>query len=612
MVLVNSTHSVYEFGPFRLEESEFRLLRNGQPVPLKGKTFQLLLLLIQNAGHVLTKTELMTHLWPDSFVEDHNLAVQISDLRNALGREHQYIVTVSRYGYRFTATVTKRDQASYAAGEATTGCLHDGRPREPFTLAVLPFKVIGGSTDDAYLELGVADALITRLSTLQYVIVRPTSAIRSYAGGADVITTGQELKVQLVIEGSIQRIRESVRITVQLINVSDGSALWAGKYDGSCSDILGLEDYVTEQVAAALALKLTLGETQRLMNRQTESVEAHTAYMKGYFYWSKRTRGHTAKLKRSMEYFSRAIEIDPEYAAAYVGLGRVIISLYAFQSLALKKEYPQLEALLDKAIELDHQLAEAHSIKAMLRLFMYFDWAGAEREHQAAISTGQHCAFAYDAYSTFLCHLGRFEDALPLNRLARALDPTSIVYMSSRCRIFFLSRDYERSVSELLEAIELDHHYLALYFLLGANYDQLGDHDKAHAAYSKYLSADPENCELLTALCRNRAMAGEHDKAREILDNVVELSRKQHVPRTFIAMSYMALGETEKCLTSLEQAFSESDAELCILGIDPRFDSLRHEPRFLGIVDDVMRNATNTASNIHTLPLPNLIPPRVK
>jgi DNA-binding winged helix-turn-helix (wHTH) protein len=301
MVQGNSTHPVYEFGPFRLEESEFRLLRDGRPVPLKGKTFQLLLLLVQNAGHVLTKPELMTHLWPDNFVEDHNLAVQISDLRNALGREHQYIVTVSRYGYRFTPTVTKHEQASErSGGETAVGCFHDGRPRELFTLAVLPFKIIGGSTEDAYLELGVADALITRLSTLKHVIVRPTSAIRRYAGYADAITAGQALKVQLVIEGSIQRIRESVRITVQLINVSDGSALWAGKYDGSCSDILGLEDYVTEQVAAALALELTLGETRRLMNRQTESVEAHIAYMKGYFYWGKRTRGHSAEVKKEV------------------------------------------------------------------------------------------------------------------------------------------------------------------------------------------------------------------------------------------------------------------------------------------------------------------------
>ena len=597
MVQGNSTHPVYEFGPFRLEESEFRLLRDGRPVPLKGKTFQLLLLLVQNAGHVLTKPELMTHLWPDNFVEDHNLAVQISDLRNALGREYQYIVTVSRYGYRFTPTVTKHEQASERSGEgAAVGCFHDGRPRELFTLAVLPFKIIGGSTEDAYLELGVADALITRLSTLKHVIVRPTSAIRRYAGYADAITAGQALKVKLVIEGSIQRIRESVRITVQLINVSDGSALWAGKYDGSCSDILGLEDYVTEQVAAALALELTLGETRRLMNRQTESVEAHTAYMKGYFYWGKRTRGHSPEVKRSMEYFSRAIEIDPEYAAAYVGLGRAIISLYSFNSLAFKEEYPQIEALLDKAIELDHQLAEAHSIKAMLRLFIHLDWAGAEREHQAAINTGQHCVFAYDAYSTFLAHLGRFEDALALNSSARALDPTSIVYRASRCRILFLARQHERCVSELTEAIELESDYLALYFMLGANYDQLGEYDQAHAAYSRYLSVDPENSELLAALCRNLALAGKHDQAREILDQVIEMSHKKFVPGTFIAMSYLALGETEKCLTWLEQAFSDSDAELCILGIDPRFDAARHEPRFLGVLDAVMRTATITAS----------------
>ena len=251
-----SAHDVYEFGPFRLEGGEFLLTRMGRPVPLKGKTFQLLLTLLRNAGHVLSKEELMGQVWPQAFVEEHNLTVHVSKLRKALGSEHNYVETVARHGYRFIADVTRiiEQEDGGQASEADAACVCAGRDNEPVTVAVLPFKLITGDVADEDWGLGLADALITKLSTLRRIIVRPTNAVRHYGAGLSPGAAGRELKVSLVLDGSIQRVGVSIRVTVQLISVADGSTVWGGKYDENCSNILALEDSISEQVAASLML----------------------------------------------------------------------------------------------------------------------------------------------------------------------------------------------------------------------------------------------------------------------------------------------------------------------------------------------------------------------
>ena len=251
-----SANDVYEFGPFRLEGGEFLLSRMGRPVLLKGKTFQLLLTLLRNAGHVLSKEELMGQVWPQAFVEEHNLTVHISKLRKALGCERNYVETVARHGYRFVADVTRiiDQEDGGQASEADAAHMCADREGEPVTVAVLPFKLITGDVADEYLGMGLADALITKLSTLRQIIVRPTNAVRHYGDGGNPIAAGRELEVSLVLDGSIQRVGVSIRVIVQLISVAEGTAVWAGKYDENCSDILALEDSVSEQVAASLIL----------------------------------------------------------------------------------------------------------------------------------------------------------------------------------------------------------------------------------------------------------------------------------------------------------------------------------------------------------------------
>lgn len=582
-----SDAAVYEFGPFRLDESEVLLLRDGLPVPIKAKAFQLLLLLVRNAGHILMKDELMSHLWQNSFVEEHNLAVHVSELRKALGSEHQFIKTVSRHGYRFVAKVTKYEQPDFGslAPAISVSYKRAGYRHDPITIAILPLKPITGDPSDEYLGMGLADVLITRLSVLRKVIVRSTSAVRKYAGGADPVAAGQELQVSLVLDGSIQRVGARIRVIVQLINVHNGATLWAGKYDESCADILALEDSISEQVASSLALELTLEESRRLMMRQTDNVEAYMAYMKGRFFWGKYS---IPDINKSIEYFQQAITLDPNCAVAYVGLARAQLSLFSLNALEGKIWLPEIENVLDQALRLDNYLPEAHAIKALLRLYINWDWAGAEKEHQLAISFGHHCALAYDHYSIYLALLGRFDEALTINHRAQVLEPSSFLISSSKSRILFFAREYERSIYQLENILELNANITFAHYLMGINYDQLGEHEKAQVAYKLYNQLSSNNPEILASMSRSYALAGDSDQARRLLDEVLTLAQEQHVSEYYIAYAYLALGEIEKSLCSLEKACTEQDCELPLLQVDPRLDKLRHEPRFVRLLERVM------------------------
>lgn len=264
---------LYRFGPFQLDIAEQVLLRDGQSLPLKPKVFDVLAVLVENSGRVVCKDELMKQVWADSFVEEGNLSVSIFEIRKALGGRkngHRYIETVPRRGYRFVASVTDAGQPTTLKDENGRGGaarLLAGKEGYPITskgsIAVLPFKFIGGAGNE-YLGLGMADALITRLSNLRQVIVRPTSSVHKYIRAQDPVLAGKELGVEWVLDGSVQKSRKRIRATVQLVSVADGVLLWADKFDEKFTDILAVEDSISEQVARALAPKLS-GEEERLL-----------------------------------------------------------------------------------------------------------------------------------------------------------------------------------------------------------------------------------------------------------------------------------------------------------------------------------------------------------
>ncbi len=373
---------LYEFGEFRLDTSERRLLRNGEPVTMPPKVFDTLVVLVEHGGHLMDKDHLMRELWPDAFVEDVNLSVNISALRKVLGESENgghYIDTIPKRGYRFVADVRELESESedlvvrsrirarivteevvsndqqtedseishersspvatshremrrkfmptvlaasvLVLGLAVASVYYRNSSRVSGTatpvasvnsMAVLPFKPLGQSSDDHYLELGIADDLINRLSTLKQVVIRPTGAVRKYTdAGQDPVAAGKELKVDSVLEGNMQKLGERIRVTVRLISVPDGRALWSGKFDENARDIFAVEDSISEQVAEALIPQLTGEERKLLTKRGSESPEAHDAYLKGRYFWKKRTEEGFTK---AIEYIRPALSLDPNHA----------------------------------------------------------------------------------------------------------------------------------------------------------------------------------------------------------------------------------------------------------------------------------------------------------
>jgi len=587
------TRPRYEFGPFLLDATEQLLLRDGRPIALKPKLFDLLLILVENSGHVLDKNRLMSEVWPDTFVEESSLTVGIFALRKALGdgrNNHSYIETVPRRGYRFVANVSEAsngDVDSVAAKRARLSS--NGEERfEPDagvrSLAVLPFKYIGAEAGDEYLGLGLADALITKLTNLRQIRVRPTSAVREYTRARDITVAGRELKVDALLDGSIQRARKRIRVTAQLVDGRDGSMLWAENFDEKLADIFSLEDSLSDQVVRALSLKLTGEERKHLVKRHTESTEAFHAYLKGRYFWNKRT---AEGFKKGIEYCEHAIALDPTYALAYAGLADCYQLLSAFKFRPPRELIPKAKAALLKALQLDDTLAEAHTSLAHL-LRREWNWSVAEKEFKRAIELNPNYATAHHWYSTYLIMMARFDEALAEIKMAHELDPLSLAVNRSGGILFYLTRQYDRAIEQLLETVELEPNFGYTHFVLGLVYAAKGMYDEAIKQYRKtHQTLSGKGLEPTACLGYIYALSGRRGEAQKVLDQLRGLSDQGYELHYHTALIYLALGDKDQAFAWLEQAYNERDEELGLLKVDPMLDSLRADPRFVSLLERV-------------------------
>ncbi|HEX8137265.1 MAG TPA: winged helix-turn-helix domain-containing protein [Pyrinomonadaceae bacterium] len=577
----------YEFGPYRLLPGERLLLRRGETVALTPKVFDTLLVLVEHGGRLLAKERLMKMIWQDSFVEEGNLTQNIFILRKVLGEsphDHQYIVTIPGQGYRFVAAVREILPEAEAAfryrdddGPSTvTDARASGRALT--SLAVLPFRSLHSEGDHAYLGPGIADTLITRLSNIKRLTVRPTTAILKYIDSQpDPLGAGRELGVDAVLDGRIQRAQERIRVTMQLIRVRDGKTLWAEKFDEKLTDIFEVQDSISEQVMRALAVQLTSDEQKLLTKRYTESVEAFQLYIKGRHFWNKRT---VEDLRRGMACAQQAIDIDPTYTMAYIGLADTYNLLAGYGGVNPKETFPKARAAALRAQEIDPTLAEAEASLAFVAYRYEWNWTEAEERFRRSIELRPDYPTAHHWYGEYLAAVGLYSQSIAELERAQQLDPLSLPINTDLGQSLYFARRYAQAIEQLLKTLEMGHGFVRAHVLLGAAYEQQQMYTEAIAALSRARELSGENHLATGGLGYTLAVAGRRDEALETLRELERLAAQSYVSPYTIALIHVGLGQHERALDWLRKAYEQRDVWLVWLRVNPRFDALRADPRF--------------------------------
>jgi TolB-like protein/Tfp pilus assembly protein PilF len=582
----------YEFGVFRLVPATRQLLRAGESLPLTAKVFDLLLMLVEHSGALLERDSLMNALWPNAVVEESNLTQSIFVLRKTLGERRdgeRFVLTVPGRGYRFVAAVKEFRHNGGTAVQVVASPFQTTAPLIT-SIAILPLKTISASKAIGYLGTGIADAIITVLSRASGLIVRPTTAILKYGEvGQDPMQAGRELKVEVVLDGTIQQIGDRIRVSVQLIKVSNGTTLWAGRFTDALTDLFALQDSIAEQVARELKLEIgysTASRNELVADSSSRSRSSYSTapvpnldvwqlYLKGRYFQDKRTE---YGLRKSIAYAEEEIALAPDFAMGYSCLADSYNLLGEYLHLHPDEAFPQAKAAVQQALALDPALAEAHASHAEILMFYERDWAQAEREYKAAIALNPNYAAAYHWYAWLLMTQRRFDEASHHLRLAQRIDPGSLYIKTALGLPYYYQQQYDQAIAHHRQALELDANFSAAHYYLGEALAQQGNYDEAIHEFQQVQTTHSQQSSAL--LAHTLALANRSAEARAILAELQQRACEHYVSPYCLALIHVALGEVEETYRALEQAVAERAAWLIFLQIDPFFARLRGEERF--------------------------------
>lgn len=618
---------VYRFGAFRLDVAGHSLQRNGQPLSVPPKAFQLLVLLIERSGALITKEELLDTLWPDVIVQENNLTQQISLLRKLLPKvlddEGEWIETIPRVGYRFAGAVTieAEPDPTVAAAPAAIPQADEEResPRwylrttaavlaivvtmatvfvlakrhlvaeEPAksvrSLAVLPLRPLAANTALDHLGAGIADAVTHHLASLDSLEVRPSSVVLRYAGKErDLARIARELNVDAIVTGTIHRSNGRIRIRMQLVDVKRNVAIFSGQFDEPEVDLFSIEDLVAGAVARALALDAPArgGQAAR---RRSRVPGAYEAYLKGRFEWSKRS---PAGLTASISHYERAIELDPRYAAAYAALGDAY-NLLPMHRVALPEDaFPRAKRAAEAALALDPELADAHVVLGTAAFYYDWDWATAERHLRTAIALDANYSTARHILSNLFVATARFDEAFAMMEEARRRDPMSVTLDSVGAYQYYLGRRYREAVEQARRTLDRDSNYVQAHSVLGRSLVAIGSPKEGLAEMDRFIAMLGDDSYALAQ--RASAYASVPQRRGEALamrPALLELLATQKLSPFDLVRYHAALGETDEAVRRLEEARAIRDPGLVWVGVDPELDELREDSRFQKIVREM-------------------------
>jgi TolB-like protein/DNA-binding winged helix-turn-helix (wHTH) protein/Tfp pilus assembly protein PilF len=632
------TSNLYAFGEFRLDPQSRVLTRGGTVVSLTPKAFDVLLLLIQNAGKVVTKDELMKAVWPNSFVEESNLTQTIFMVRKALDETsgRRYILNVQGQGYRFLLPVTeaatepeietpvlapsiaiapeiplpsppntKRWRSAAIAIAVAMAVLIAGAAiwlwrsrygsaehQAKIMLAVLPFENFTGDPGQEYFSDGLTEEMISQLGNLDPAglgVIARTSVMHYKHTGESIPQIGKDLGVQYVIEGSVRRDSERVRITAQLIHVKDQSHLWTREYDRDLGHLLELQEEITREVANEIEFSLSgrrpiepASERGSLPAKsRANSYEAYDLYLKGRYCWNKRTG---EGFRQAIDYFQQAIDKDPSYGEAYAGLADTYGLMSTWYAGPQNELMPKARTAALRALELDESLAEAHASLALIKENYDYDWPVAEREFRRAIQLNPQYATAHQWYAESLSWQGRFQEALAESELARRLDPLSPIIGSDYASILYYSRQYEAALKQIRSVLELDPNFEHAQGEMVPSYLQLGRYDEAIDAINHWPHHEGPWAWAWKAAVYGRA--GRAKEARSALAKLEQVPASRTGLSAMLLVAYSGTGQKQRVLELLQKAYSEHSNVVMQIKVDPIYDPMRSDPRF----EDLLRH----------------------
>lgn len=632
---------VLRFGVFEVDLKACELRKHGHRIRLPEQPFQVLVVLLEKPGEIVTRDELRNRLWQgDTFVDfDHGLNNAVMRLREALGDSSEnprFVETIPRRGYRFIASVSASSPHALQEGEippaiepvakpavVETEALERGTEthrvggatvrRWPLlfavaaltvalfglvrshyssvrssaapnkSLIVLPLENLSGDKDQEYFADGMTDDLIANLAKIRSLRVISRSTAMAYKGTRKPLSQiAAELNVDAVVEGTVLRVGNRVRITAELVQVPTDRHLWADTYESQIGDVLALQNRVSSAIVNEIRINLTPEEEERLAKTPAVAPDAYENYLKGRYYWNKRT---DQNLTRAITYFEQATHQDSQYALAYAGLSDcyAIISAEIFGTMPAAVAAPKAKAAALRALEIEPGLPEAETSLATVKFNYDWDWSGAADGFAKSIRDNPSYATAYQRYSLYLMAMGRAQDSFDQINKARELDPLSISINFSLGWRLYMARQYDRAIQQLRNTLEMDPSYELPHFVLGLSYAQKGDFGSAIPELQKAVELSHGTPLMLSALANAYGRSGERTKAEKLLSDLILQSKTQYVSPYYFAVVYVGLGENERALDWLEKAFADKSNGLVFMKVEPAMDALRSKPRFVAL-----------------------------
>ncbi len=573
-----SSKTVVRFGPFEADLRAGELRKHGVKLKLVGQPFEVLAMLLECPGQLVTREELRARLWPtDTFVDfDHGLNAAVNKLRDALNdsaEKPNYIETLPRRGYRFISAVGLHDSLNLL-----------GEPSSPKiqSLVVLPLENLSKDPDEEYFTDGMTDQLITNLTQIGALrVISRTSAMRYKGTKKSLPEIARELHVDAVVEGAVMWVGGRVRISAQLIEAPTDHHLWAASYERDLRDVLSMQEEVTRAIVSEIRVKLTAQELARLANRHPINPEAYKLYLKGRYHWNKRS---LEGFQKAIEYFQLAADKDPAYALAYVGLADTYTYFSFFDVVPPREAMPKAKAAAARALEIDNRLGEAHVSLGYVSYMYDWDWPAAGKHFEQALTLNPAYSRAHTFYPFYLSSLGRSEDALEVAKHSLDIDPASPPVSHSLAVQLYLARQFDNAIAQAHKTLELDPNFAISYELLGEVYVARGMYRESLPELEKYSALSRGRAMSLALLGYAHARLGERSQAIRVLRQLEAASKKSYTPAFSFAVVYAGLGEKDQAFAWLEKAYGERTSRLGYLKVEPLWDTLRSDPRFADLV----------------------------